>query len=87
MGVDIMEQRLEHFGTNFSLILQLCGEQLLKLVRGSLCAKGFGSSNVQLIACLRRSILPRSTVLVLSTVALLGVRMYVMGSQLPVFTR
>ena len=87
MGVDIMEQRLEHCATNFSLILQLCGEQLLKLVRGSLCAKGFGSSNVQLIACLRRSILPRSTVLVLSTVALLGVRMYVMGSQLPVFTR
>ena len=66
---------------------QLCGEQLIKLVKGSLCNKGFGSSNVQLMACLKRSIVPRSSALVLSTLALLGVRMYVMGSQLPVFTR
>ena len=35
----------------------------------------------------KRSIIPRASVLILSTVSLLVTRMYIMGSQLPVFTR
>lgn len=81
----------------------MCGNQLIRLVKASLSAGGHstisgsshvGSKPLHLAAaaaaascCRTRAILPRTAVLTLSTLGLLGARMYVMGSQLPVFTR
>lgn len=91
------------FPSSLNVILhyfeQLYGNQLLKVVKASLGAGGHltgsGSSHVgskalhlAAVSCSRtRSIFPRTAVLTMSTLALLGARMYVMGSQLPVFTR
>ena len=83
--------------------MQLSGDQLVKLLKASFVGHsknqltngssgGYSSSKaaLQLAAtaqCWRRSIVPRTAMLTLSTLALLGARVYVMGSQLPVFTR
>ncbi|XP_046643729.1 protein O-mannosyl-transferase Tmtc3-like [Daphnia pulicaria] len=81
------------------VVNKLYGNQLLKVVKASLGAGGqltgsgpshVGSKALHLaaVSCGRtRSIFPRTAVLTMSTLALLGARMYVMGSQLPVFTR
>lgn len=59
-------------------------------VPGTSSSSHVGSKALHLatVSCGRtRSIFPRTAVLAMSTLALLGARMYVMGSQLPVFTR
>jgi len=68
------------------IVNKLCGDQLIKAVKGSLSCKSIGTSNASMTYW-KRSIIPRASVLILSTVSLLVTRMYIMGSQLPVFTR